>query len=125
MLAPAAAQQSQLVLTHIFGIGQMSCAYWLSLPTREHEGEDWILGYWSAVNAVNTANHLVGSHSDAEAIFGEIKKICGAEPSTKLASAVARVYDQFQNDGNQATRLQNRPLPNFAIKTHELRLHFK
>lgn len=83
----------------MLGIGRQSCANWLSTPETEYEGEAWIPGYWTAVNIVNTKTHVVGSNSDVPAIFGEIKKICSAEPSTTLADAIARVYFQFQQSG--------------------------
>jgi hypothetical protein len=81
------------------GIGRMSCAHWLSSPQSASEGEVWIMGYWTGVNVVNDKNHMVGSHTDADAIFGETKKICTNEPSSVLSDAVARVYYQFQQSG--------------------------
>src|SRR4051794_22080282 len=69
---------------YLLGIGGHSCAYWQSEPQREHEGQSWIAGYWSAINMVyglNSQNSLVGSHSDPEAIVAEIGKICSDQPS--------------------------------------------
>jgi hypothetical protein len=81
----------------ILGIGSLSCANWLSSPPNIHDGEMWILGYWSAVNDLN-GFHLP-PHTDADVIWGETKKICMDEPSTTVAGAVARVYFQFQQMG--------------------------
>ena len=92
--APTASVQS-----YLFGTGRMSCAKWLSHPEYERDGDQWILGYWSGVNVLNPDNHLVGMNSDAEAIFGEVKKICRAEPSTTVNDATARIYYKFQQDG--------------------------
>ena len=84
---------------YMYGIGRSSCGNWLSQPEHESEGETWILGYWSGLNVLNARSHLVGGHSDGQAIIGEVKKICLSEPSTVLNNAVARVYYQFEQDG--------------------------
>jgi hypothetical protein len=82
-----------------FGIGGQICTYWLSSPERELAGRSWALGFWTAYNNLNGNTHLVGSKSDAEAILAEIKEYCLAEPSSSLGAAVARVYEQFLQDG--------------------------
>jgi|SRR5665213_498392 len=94
----ALAQQNGSVLIYNLGIGSNSCAYWLSNPVFDRDGRNWVLGYWSGLN-VNAAHPAVGVHSDAEGIWGEVKKICVAEPSTPLSSAVMDVYTQFERDG--------------------------
>jgi hypothetical protein len=81
----------------ILGIGSLSCANWLSSPASEHDGQMWILGYWSAVNDLN-GFHL-GHDVDATAIWAQTKKICMDKPSTIMAAAVAGAYFQFQHSG--------------------------
>jgi hypothetical protein len=82
-----------------FGQGISSCASWLSDPVFERDGHQWILGFWMGLNVSNASNKDVGSHSDAQAIWGEVKRICTEEPSTQLAEAAQRVYRRFQQDG--------------------------
>jgi hypothetical protein len=81
------------------GAGRLSCGYWLSSPEHEADGRSWALGFWTAYNAVNEASHMVGAKADTDAIFGEVKKICVAEPSLGLVDAVVRVYVRFLQDG--------------------------
>ena len=88
----------------VIGIGNLSCANWLQSPEFKLIGQDWIGGYWSGLNAGmgfrgNDGLKYPGIRSDAPAIFGEVEKICVAEPSTKLIEAVDRVYLQFVKDG--------------------------
>jgi hypothetical protein len=79
--------------------GFKSCAHTLSNPALERDGSEWSFGYWSGLNAANTSGGHVGEKSDIEAIWGEIKKICEAEPSTKLVDAAERVYVIFRQSG--------------------------
>lgn len=96
-MVPAMAQSDHEFCA--LGTGHYSCANWLSRPEYERDGVAWIFGYWSALNLQNSQSHKVGSRSDGAAIIGEVKKICIAEPSTVLSSAVDRIYGQFQRDG--------------------------
>lgn len=84
---------------YALGQGRLSCANWLSRPEYERDGQSWILGYWSAINLANPANHAVGSRSDGDGIVAEVKRICLAEPSANLYQAVDRVYLEFQQRG--------------------------
>ncbi|HEX3972536.1 MAG TPA: hypothetical protein VHX19_14495, partial [Stellaceae bacterium] len=83
--------------TYLLGQGLHSCANWLSRPEYYRDGEQWILGYWSALNV--SGSSAIGSHSDGEAIIAEIKLICVAEPSTGLTTAIDRVYENFRQRG--------------------------
>ena len=81
-----------------FGIGRKSCAYWLSEKDREYAGDNWIFGYWTAVNILNSKNHLVGSTTDGDAIVLEIKNLCVKHPSQELSDATAKIYYKFIKD---------------------------
>jgi hypothetical protein len=83
----------------IFGTGARSCAYWRSRPEFERDGEEWIAGYWGGLNRAASSRNITGGLSDGEGIIGEVKKICAAEPSTRLESAVVRVYNAFVASG--------------------------
>jgi hypothetical protein len=98
-LCAANADDAKTPIVTVTGIGRLSCAHWLSNPEIEAQGNDWILGYWTASNEDGPINHMVGHNSDVDAILGEIKKICAQEPSTRLLEAVGRVYLQFQKSG--------------------------
>lgn len=81
------------------GVGRLSCAYWLSSPEHEAEGRSWALGFWTASNLVNEANHTVGSSTDTEMILGEMKQVCSQEPSRGLVDAVVLVYVRLMQEG--------------------------
>jgi hypothetical protein len=83
------------VLGRLFGIGRMSCAYWISTPAREAEGGNWLMGYWTGANSMNRSNHLVGAHTDGEAIIAEVRKRCVEEPSTMMVDEAAVIYERF------------------------------
>lgn len=96
--ASAAPNNNPIPVT-IFGMGNSSCAHWLSNKTLERDGQSWLLGYWSAINIENTVRHTVGTNTDGDVILAEVKKICANEPSEILTSAVGRVYFLFQQSG--------------------------
>jgi len=93
-----AASQQKPITALVLGTGFQSCANWLSTPEYERDGNEWILGYWSAVNLLNE-NHGVGRNTEGPGIIGEVRKVCVAEPSTRLSDAVARVYRNLAKAG--------------------------
>ena len=98
-LASASWTGAEEITYFSFGVGTTSCAKWLSSPDHQAEGDGWVGGFWSGLNANNFHNHFVGAHSDAYAIWGEVRKICLGEPSTTLAEASFRVYELFEQRG--------------------------
>jgi hypothetical protein len=80
------------------GIGNESCAHWLSTPVTEQEGKAWILGYWTATNVWVAGSHTVGKSTDGEGIIAETKLVCAAEPSTGLMYAVSKVYVRLSRE---------------------------
>jgi hypothetical protein len=99
ILLIALSAKAQAIDYYVIGLGHSSCAKWLSSPGMEAAGQSWIGGFWSALNARNDANHFVGKNSDAYAIWGEVRKICLAEPSLPLSDSSGRVYWVFQAKG--------------------------
>jgi hypothetical protein len=73
----------------IGGIGSKSCAHWASAPDLKSKGEDWALGFWSALNYVaavtKTQNQLI---IDPSNMLAEIEKMCAQRPSQSLADSV-------------------------------------
>src|SRR5260370_42454217 len=78
--------------TVAFGIGNSSCANWLSTPSNRNEGGIWIMGYWSGRNDENALNHDVGGETDAQGILAEVRKICEERPSITLTKAAGTAY---------------------------------
>jgi hypothetical protein len=76
----------------ILGIGNESCANWLSNAYKEDEGRVWIMGFWSGLNLFNNADHTVGRANDVKGVLGEVKRICIARPSLELGRAAREVY---------------------------------
>ena len=87
---------SQGVTMTTFGVGNSSCATWLSTPIKEYEGKAWIYGAWSGMNFKNQSNHVVGDSTDAEGIVGEVKAMCFKEPSLPLRSATYQTYVRLE-----------------------------
>jgi hypothetical protein len=87
-LSPSSAQEGALTL----GIGNQSCAYWQSSPSRTSEGTVWIFGFWSAYNHANERNHQVGRNTDPPGNVAEVKKTCDARPSMLLIEATVEAY---------------------------------
>jgi hypothetical protein len=80
----------------VVGIGNRSCADWLSNYVNENFDASWIAGYWTGANAVNPDDHKVGHTVDAEGFLGEVKKYCKNNPSELLAAATAVAYGTLQ-----------------------------
>ena len=79
----------------IVGIGNFSCARWLSSAFLEGSGEAWIAGYWTGLNELSNTDHMVGHAVDNAGIYGEVKKVCTEHPSMQLPEATYQVYDMI------------------------------
>ena len=98
-LALRADSEAQVVDTGavlVVGIGNRSCADWLSNHVNENFDASWIAGYWTGANAVNPDDHKVGHTVDAEGFIGEVKNYCKRNPSELLAAATAYAYGGLQ-----------------------------
>jgi hypothetical protein len=84
--ATRAMSADQVMIT---GIGSKSCTHWTSAPDLKSKGEDWALGFWSALNYVaavtKTQNPLI---IDPNNMLAEIEKMCAQRPSQSLADSV-------------------------------------
>lgn len=80
----------------VVGIGGASCAIWLSDPGYEHQGESWLLGYWSGINMANGS--MVGHSTDGLGIIERVKDMCREDPALRLADATAKVRAEFRED---------------------------
>ena len=84
------------------GAGAASCATWLSSPTSERQGEQWILGFWTGSNWVALTygtKRNVGYSTDNLGLIGEVKKRCLNSPSQTLGTIVTDVFNQFFKAG--------------------------
>jgi hypothetical protein len=82
-----------------YGMGNQSCASWTDNPAATVAGDQWILGYWSALNLVNTTNKSVGSKTDGEGVLGEVRLYCQQHPSMLINAAVSDVYVRMAKVG--------------------------
>ena len=89
--AHAPAEESKVPVL-VFGFGRGSCASWSK--DQMQEGDVWILGFWSGMNAAYTAT--TGENTDGPGILGEVRKVCRGKPSLSLSEAILQVYDRFQ-----------------------------
>jgi hypothetical protein len=76
----------------------LSCASWLQNAETESEGEVWITGFWSGMNAKNPDTNTVGMTTDRKGIYAEVKKYCRDHPSHLLGVAAAVVYARMARD---------------------------
>ena len=79
-----------------FGIGASTCAEWQSGAVHEREGEAWLLGYWSALNRLNSANGMVGGEAGGGAIIAAVAKNCSDNLGERLDQATYAAYVSFQ-----------------------------
>ena len=85
-----------------FGVGNESCATWLSNPVFENQGVIWLVGFWSGLNnqmAYEGTGGDTGISTDGLGIVGEVKKACKEHPSETLAITVRNVFDNFLKAG--------------------------
>jgi hypothetical protein len=94
MISVAAAQAQwpeDLVATK----GLQTCAAWLSTPANEHDGESWLLGFWSGINhPIPKMN--IGPHSNVDEMIVEMKRSCKAQPSSTLIGAALKIVELSQ-----------------------------
>ncbi len=83
--------------------GGISCATWLSSPSSEQTGREWLLGYWTGMNAAaargGSHNGGVGESTDVNGIVGEVRLVCEQEPSRSLIAATQDVFLRFRREG--------------------------
>jgi hypothetical protein len=82
----------------VFGAGNISCAKWLTDAITEAHGGNWILGFWSGANTVNS-NGSVGLKTDSEGIVAAVKLKCAQDPGAALFLVVAELYGEFERKG--------------------------
>lgn len=83
----------------IYGIGSETCASWKSDPSREREGDAWLLGYWSGLNRINSASGVVGENAGGEGIIAAVGRMCGRNPGATLGDATYGAYAAMQTSG--------------------------
>lgn len=81
------------------GVGTLSCATWLNEPAQRLLSEQWILGFWTAMNAYSEPGGAVGQSTDQAGIVGEVRKDCQGQPSLKLMYATYKAYIRMQKAG--------------------------
>lgn len=84
--------QSDVRPFFLVGIGRSSCATWLSSRDTLDQGKVWILGFWSGMNMWYPDRGDIGGSTDAEGIFGEVRKRCTDQPSMPLFQAVTLAF---------------------------------
>lgn len=76
-----------------FGSGNSSCASWtMQNPLENLQIEEWILGFWTGMNAANQMDHSVGSKTDSYGVIGEVENICNSNPSEIILNAANEAY---------------------------------
>lgn len=81
--------------SYYYGIGRLSCATWT--PTTGSSEQNWLFGFWSALNETNPINRAVGSRTDGAGIVEEVRKVCRDDPSLDVGYATARAYERLMS----------------------------
>jgi hypothetical protein len=74
------------------GIGNKTCAHWLSSPDHKSEGAVWIYGFWSGLNYVAAASEQDQSRATSTEMIAAVETACKRQPSRVLASAAWSAY---------------------------------
>jgi hypothetical protein len=75
----------------ILGAGNLN-----SSPATERDGNNWILGWWTATDQRNTIRPFVGDDIGAPGILRLVKTLCQSRPSMALTNAIGMVYIRLQ-----------------------------
>ena len=81
--------------SYYYGIGRLSCATWT--PATEGSEQNWLFGFWSALNETNPINKAVGSRTDGSGIVEEVRKVCRDDPSLDVGHATVRAYEKLMS----------------------------
>jgi hypothetical protein len=98
-LSISCAMQAQANEVMTYGIGRNNCVHWLQDEYHKSEGQIYILGYWSGLNAMSTTNRFVGRQSDSQAIWAEVELYCKNHPSERFMNAIIETYRMFAEKG--------------------------
>jgi hypothetical protein len=90
-IAPAIGRAED-VSVDLAGIGNKTCAHWLSGPAHRSEGAVWIYGFWSGLNYVAAASEQDQSRATSTEMIAAVETACKREPSRILASAAWSAY---------------------------------
>lgn len=93
LAAPARADTAR-----VFGIGNSSCATWLSSKQFENEGSVWVMGAWSGLN-IGGPKRDIGRSTDGRGLVAAVKAECRRDLSVNLSQAVSTVFATFLRAG--------------------------
>ena len=69
------------------GAGAISCARWLAEPGVDADVGQWILGYWTGLNAYAGPDHNVGRSTDNFGVVAAVRLECQRDPSRLISFA--------------------------------------
>jgi hypothetical protein len=87
-----AAERTDKLSVDLAGVGNKTCAYWLSGQSHKSEGTVWIYGFWSGLNYVAAASQQDQSRASSSAMIAAVETACKRDPSRILASAAWSAY---------------------------------
>jgi hypothetical protein len=92
ILAPIATAHAQEA--KVYGDGATSCRLWQSSASVRAEDDQWILGYWSAMEQTRRIDPTagVGNPAYADAILAQVKHNCASTPDATIATAVLGTF---------------------------------
>lgn len=78
----------------IYSDGMTSCRLWRSSASVRAEDDQWVLGYWSALEQTRKIDPAAGVENStyADAILAQVKHNCAATPGATLATAALATF---------------------------------
>jgi hypothetical protein len=77
----------------VYGVGKESCANWKFAKGDAAEGNAWVLGFWSGLNAsAGALGRRQVDSTDSQGIIAEVTKTCDQSPPKALAAAVIDTF---------------------------------
>lgn len=92
LLSSLAHTEETKVVVQLQGIGTLTCTHWRQTSASRAEGTVWIFGFWSGLNYVAAGSEQAQVISDERKVIAEVVRVCSANPSQVLASAVWEAY---------------------------------
>jgi hypothetical protein len=82
----------EMTLLSLGKLGRLSCFVWQSTSDRQATGEDWLFGYWTALNDIAAKRGRPQSRLGRAAVVAEVTKTCARNPSQIFAEAASDTF---------------------------------
>jgi hypothetical protein len=88
-------QGQEVTLLSLGKLGGLSCFVWQSTTDRREDGENWLVGYWTALNALAAKAGRPQSDLDRAGIIAEVTRTCARNDSQVFAKAASDTFQEL------------------------------